>query len=138
MPAGQKQAPARRGRGDGCASGFWHFRCAPVILGAFIPSRRCPSDELPIRIETPLQRLLVERALAFAKELEQAADAAPDGLVLDRCESVAVASGRDFLRGALADTRESQAAVADGKRGPRGPAPAAAGGGTRAARRDRS
>src|SRR4051794_13341703 len=57
--------------------------------GGLIPSRRCPLDELAIRVETPLQRTLVERALAFAKELERAADAAPDGLVLDRCESVA-------------------------------------------------
>ena len=95
-------------------------------------------DELPIRIETPLQRLLVERALAFAKELERAADAAPDGLVLDHCESVAVTSGREFLRRALADALEHQAALADGKKGLRGPAPAATGGGTRAARRDRS
>ncbi len=95
-------------------------------------------DELPIRIETPLQRLLVERALAFAKELEQAADTAPDGLVLDRRESVAVSSGREFLRRALADALEHQAAVAGGEKGPRGPAHAAAGGGPRAARRDRS
>jgi hypothetical protein len=95
-------------------------------------------DELAIRVETPLQRLLVERALAFAKELEQAADSAPDGRVLDRCESVALGSGRDFLRRALADVLEHQADVADEKGGRRGPAPAAGGGGTRAARRDRS
>ena len=95
-------------------------------------------DELAIRVKTPLQRLLVERALAFAVELEQAADAAPDGLVLDRCESVATTTGRDFLRKALADALEHQAAVADGTRGHRGPAPVAAGGGTRAARRGRS
>jgi hypothetical protein len=95
-------------------------------------------DELTVRVETPLQRLLVERALAFAKELEHVADAAPDGLVLDRCESVALTSGRAFLRTALADALEHQAATADGKKGHRGPAPAAGGGGTRAARRDRS
>jgi hypothetical protein len=95
-------------------------------------------DDLTIRVETPLQRLLVERALAFAKELEQVADAAPDGLVLDRCESVALATGREFLRTALADALERQAAAADGKKGHRGPAPAAGGGGKRAARRGQS
>ena len=95
-------------------------------------------DEPTIRVETPPQRLLVERALAFAKELEQVADSAPDGRVLDHRESVGRGSGRDFLRGALADVLEHQAAVADGKGGRRGPAPAAGGGGTRAARRGRS
>ena len=122
-------------------------RGAPTDSGGFaadlpswglILSRSCPLDELTIRVETPLQRLLVERALAFAVELEQAADAAPDGLVLDRCESVATTTGRDFPRKALADTLEHQAIVADGKEGHRGPAPAAAGGGIRAARRGRS
>ena len=95
-------------------------------------------DELAIRVETPLQRTLVERALAFAEELEQAAGSAPDGLVLDRCESVALASGRDSLRKALADALEYQAVVGEAKGGRFAPAPAGGGGGTRAARRGRS
>jgi len=95
-------------------------------------------DELAVRVETPLQRLLVEQALAFAKELERAADDAPDGLVLDRCERVALTSGREFLRKALADTLEAQAALGEAKKGRIAPAPAVEGGGTRAARRDRS
>jgi len=95
-------------------------------------------DELAVRVETPLQRLLVEQALAFAKELERAADEAPDGQVLDRCERVALTSGREFLRNALADTLESQAAVGEAKKGRSAPAPAGGGGDTRAARRDPS
>lgn len=95
-------------------------------------------DELAVRVETPLQRLLVEQALALAKELERAADDAPDGQVLDRCERVALTSGREFLRKALADTLESQAAAGEGKRGRIAPAPAAEGDGTRAVPRDPS
>jgi hypothetical protein len=95
-------------------------------------------DELAIWIETPLQRLLVEQALALAKELERAANDAPDGQVLDRCERVALSSGREFLRKALADTLESQAAAAGGKRGRIDSAAAAQGDGTRADRRDPS
>ncbi len=39
-------------------------------------------DELAVRVETPLQRLLVEQALAFAKELERAARACYEQLAL--------------------------------------------------------
>ena len=72
-------------------------------------------DELAVRVETPLQRLLAEQALAFAKELERAAAAAPDGQVLDRCERVALTTGRELLRKALADTLKHQAAVGEAK-----------------------
>ena len=95
-------------------------------------------DELAVRVETPLQRLLVEQALAYAKELERAADDAPDGQVLDRCERVALTTGREFLRASLAETLEHQAVAGEGKKGHSAPVPAGGGGGTRAARRDRS
>lgn len=36
-------------------------------------------DDSAVRVETPLQRLLVEQALALAEVSEQAADGAPDG-----------------------------------------------------------
>jgi len=51
--------------------------------------------------ETPFQRLMMERALAMAKEMEQAGNAAADGRVLDELETLAMARGRDFTRGAL-------------------------------------
>ena len=38
--------------------------------------------------QTPLQALLVEQALAMARGLERAADAAPDGQVLARVEAL--------------------------------------------------
>ena len=51
--------------------------------------------------ETPFQRLMMERALAMAKELERAGDAAPDGQVMDQLETLAVVRGREFTCDAL-------------------------------------
>jgi hypothetical protein len=51
--------------------------------------------------ETPLQRLLMEKALAMAQELERAGAAAADGHVLKELETVAMAQGRELTRGAL-------------------------------------
>jgi hypothetical protein len=47
---------------------------------------------------TPTQRLFVEQAFVLAQEVESAADTAPDGQVIDRCESLLLGNGRDFLR----------------------------------------
>lgn len=58
--------------------------------------------------ETAFQRLMMEQALAMAKELELAGDAAPDGQVLDQLETLAVARGRDFTRGALEGALQRQ------------------------------
>jgi hypothetical protein len=58
--------------------------------------------------ETPLQRLMMERALAMAQELERAGAAAADGRVLDELETLAVARGRDFTRDALEGALQSQ------------------------------
>ncbi len=57
---------------------------------------------------TPLQRLIVERALALAKELEATAGSAPVGQVIDRCESLLLGNGREFLRRALEDALLAQ------------------------------
>jgi hypothetical protein len=91
-------------------------------------------DELVVRVQTPLQRRIVEQALALAKELEQAADGAPDGQVLDHCEQVALGSGRDFLRQALSAALEQQAQAVEKKGRPADAAPAEPSAGTRAAR----
>jgi hypothetical protein len=53
---------------------------------------------------SPLPRLVVEQALVMAKELEAAADSAPEGQVIDRCESLMLGFGRDFLRRMLEST----------------------------------
>ena len=53
---------------------------------------------------TPLQRLIVERAFVLARGLEATANTAPHGQIIDRCETLLLADGRDFLRQALEET----------------------------------
>ena len=55
----------------------------------------------PLSPETPFQRLVVEQALALARELESTGAAAPDGQVLHRAEELLLGRGRDFLRTTL-------------------------------------
>ena len=74
---------------------------------------------------TPLQRTIVERALALAKELEATAGSAPHGRVIDRCESVLLGDGREFLRRALEDTLQAQVDALEKKGLPAGLAPVA-------------
>ena len=57
---------------------------------------------------TPVQRLIVEQAFVLAKELESAADTAPKGQMLDRCESYLLGNGRDFLRRVLESTLQAR------------------------------
>jgi hypothetical protein len=58
---------------------------------------------------TPIQSLFVEQALVMAKELETAADSAPEGHVIDRCESFMLGFGRGFLRRMLESTIQLRA-----------------------------
>jgi hypothetical protein len=74
---------------------------------------------------TPLQRLIVERALALAQDLEATAGSAPTGQVIDRCESLLLGAGRDFLRRALEDTLQAQVDALEKKASPVEPAPVA-------------
>jgi hypothetical protein len=74
---------------------------------------------------TPLQRTIVERALALAQELEATADSAPTGQVIDRCESILLGAGREFLRLALEDTLQARVDALEKKGRPAGPAPVA-------------
>ena len=71
---------------------------------------------------TPLQRTIVERALALAKELEATAGSAPHGQVIDRCESLLLGSGRESLRRALEDTLQAQVEALEKKARRDGPA----------------
>ena len=84
-----------------------------------------------VEVNTPLEALLVEQALAMARELGAVADAAPDGLVLAHAELAAVRLGREFTRRALEAALQAQAAAAEKKGRPAVPAPAAAASGTR-------
>ena len=80
-----------------------------------------PSD---LNLLTPLQRLIVEQAFVLAKELEDVAGSAPKGQVVDRCESLLLGHGRDFLRRALESSLQSRAEALEKKAGPPGIAPA--------------
>lgn len=70
------------------------------------------------RTTTPLKALLVEQALLLARQLQQMADAAPDGQVLAAVEGAAVPAGREFTRRAVEATLQGQAEAAE-KRGRR-------------------
>jgi hypothetical protein len=74
---------------------------------------------------TELEAILVEQALAMARELEAVADAAPDGRVLAAAEAAAVRSGRELTRRALEAALQRQAEAAEKKGPPAAPAPAA-------------
>ena len=82
--------------------------------------------------DTPLQALLVEQALVLARQLEQTADAAPDGQVLARVEALAVPAARELARRAVQATLQAQAQQAEKKGRRAAPAPAADACGTRA------
>ena len=74
---------------------------------------------------TEFQRLVVEQAIALAREMETTADRAPDGRVLQRLEGLLLTQGRDFLRNALEQLTQHTADEAVKKGGPHGPATAA-------------
>ena len=83
---------------------------------------------------TPLQRLLVEQAYVLATELEEVAESAPKGQIVDRCESLLLGHGRDFLRRALESSLQSRAESLEKKGGPPESAPAGRRDATRGAR----
>lgn len=83
---------------------------------------------------TPLQRLIVEQAFVLAQELEVAVDSAPKGQVVDRCESLLLGHGRDFLRRALESTLQLKAEALQKKGQPPEIAPAGHRDATRAMR----
>jgi hypothetical protein len=78
----------------------------------------------PVVPQSDLQRLLVERALALAQELERATASAPHGSLLDRCELLLLDQGRQLLRDALAGALQQQIAQVEKRGRPPAPAPA--------------
>ncbi|MGH7484898.1 MAG: hypothetical protein ACREMY_04720 [bacterium] len=54
-----------------------------------------------IRIENATEALIVEQALAMARDLKRVAEDAPDGQVLARAEQAAVRQGRELTRKSL-------------------------------------
>ena len=83
---------------------------------------------------TPVQRLILEQAFVLAQELESAADAAPEGQVIDRCESFLLGNGRDFLRRVLESTLQSRVESAEKKTALPDVVPVGRQGGTRGTR----
>jgi hypothetical protein len=75
--------------------------------------------------QTPLQALVLERALLLAQQLEKAADAAPDGQVLAQVEALAVPAARELARQAVQATLQAQAQAAEKKGRPAAAAPTA-------------
>lgn len=73
-------------------------------------------DAVSIRVESRLQALMAEQAVALAQQLEQAARLAPDGTVLGRLEKVAVEGGREFTRRSLEAALQSEAEAVEKKR----------------------
>jgi len=62
-----------------------------------------------IRVNNPTEALIVEQALAMYREMDRAADAAPDGQVLAQVEQLAVTRGREFTRKSLEAVLNHQA-----------------------------
>ena len=81
-----------------------------------------------------VEAILLEQALAMARELELASDAAPDGQVLAVSEAVAIRAGRELTRRALEATLQRQAGPAEEKGLPAASAPAATAAGSRTRR----
>jgi hypothetical protein len=78
-----------------------------------------------INVRTELESILVDQALAMARELEAVTDAAPDGQVLAIAELAALRSGRELTRRALEAALQRQAELAEKKGLPAVPVPAA-------------
>ena len=79
-----------------------------------------------VTVRTELEAILVEQALAMARELEAVTDAAPDGQVLAVAELAALRNGRELTRRGLEAALQRQAETAEKKGRPGEPAPAAA------------
>jgi hypothetical protein len=90
-----------------------------------------------IEVRTELESILVEQALAMARELAAVTDAAPDGQVLAVGELAAVRLGRELTRVALEAALQRQAGAAEQKGLPAAPAPAGAAAASRTRRTGR-
>lgn len=71
---------------------------------------------------TPEERLIAEQAIANFRELNRVCDAAADGTVLDACETLALAQGRELTRKSIETTLSLQAEHVEKKRRRSGPA----------------
>jgi hypothetical protein len=118
-------------KANGCAKLSWSqlgksgklLKLTPIIQGGIA------MQAVQFQATTPLQRFVMEKALAFAQELETLTNAAPDGQVLDVAEGAVLGQGREFLRETLQVCLQAQAEAAE-KKGRRSDAVVAVSGGT--------
>lgn len=73
---------------------------------------------LTLEVDTPEQEVLMRNFHAYVMELDQLALSAPEGEVLDQCETAAVTKGQDINRQTLqqAIQRRIHAAEKKGRR----------------------
>lgn len=102
-----------------------------TIHEAIEAATRDAEQTVTIKVTSPLQRLVVEKALVMAQELEAATAAAPWGQVARLAEAEAIAQGRALTCLALEQVLQ-QAIAAQEKKKPFAPAPAASADGTKA------
>lgn len=77
-----------------------------------------------IRVNNPTEALLVEQALAMVREMDDTANAAADGRVLQEVEQLAITRGRELMRKSLQAVVNDQARAVEkkGRRAERVPA----------------
>jgi len=68
-----------------------------------------------IRVNNPTEALLVEQALAMAREMNDAANAAADGRVLKEIEQLAITRGRELMRKGVEAVANDQAETVEKK-----------------------
>ena len=71
---------------------------------------------LTIEYQTEAERLILERAIAYASGIRRLAVTAPHGTVLAACEQLALTEGRKLLRDPLAAAIQARADATDSKK----------------------
>jgi len=82
-------------------------------------------DQTPEQIEAETDRLLLEQAQAFIRDMRATAQNAPYGKVVQNADAFAVQNGREFARNVLQTIIQEQNDLLEKKKKP-GNAPAAA------------
>ena len=75
-----------------------------------------PKITLELEYTTEAQRIALEQAVAFITQMNQLADTAADGTVLDCCEELALTQGRKVLRQTLAAALQSRVERTDSQK----------------------
>lgn len=77
-----------------------------------------PERTITVTVRSPLEELLVERALCMAQEVRLATFQAPYGQVLDACENAAFDEARKLIRDSIQAASQEFIAHAEKKRLP--------------------